>query len=230
MRSTTASRRSQCNVRRGSSRTPSNGLHRHRRRSPVFLFWFCLVLAAVARPGLAQDTGGIGGVVVSTWNGSPLPNVTITVRGTTLAVQTDASGRYELKEVPPGTHVLRFSKPGFTPVVVTDARVVPGQTTTVNGNLQPEITELAEYEITAELFTEQTLEILKERKEASGLVDAIGSEQFTKFDVRDVGQAVARVPGVSVVGGKYVVVRGLSDRYTRTLLNGVEVPSADPYK
>ncbi|HXJ56719.1 MAG TPA: TonB-dependent receptor [Verrucomicrobiae bacterium] len=191
---------------------------------------FCLVLAAVARPGHAQETGGIGGVVVSTWNGSPLPNVTITVRGTTLAVQTDASGRYELKEVPVGTHVLRFSKPGFTAVVVTDARVVPGQTTTVNGNLQPEITELAEYEITAELFTEQTQEILKERQESGALKDAIGSELIKRYDISDAGQAVARVPGVSVVGGKYVVVRGLSDRYTRTLLNGVEVPSADPYK
>src|SRR5262249_35762486 len=89
---------------------------------------------------------------------------------------------------------------------------------------------LAEYEVTAELFTEQTMIIMTEKKESGALKDIIGSETFTKFDVRDVGQAVARVPGVSVVGGKYVVVRGLSDRYTRTLLNGVEVPSADPYK
>jgi TonB-dependent receptor len=35
---------------------------------------------------------------------------------------------------------------------------------------------------------------------------------------------------VSVVEGKYVMIRGLGDRYSNTLLNGVSVPSADPDK
>ena len=62
------------------------------------------------------------------------------------------------------------------------------------------------------------------------MMDAMGSEQFSKLGASDAGAIVARVTGVSVVGGKYAVVRGLSDRYTRTLMNGVEVPSADPYR
>src|SRR6185369_46726 len=95
---------------------------------------------------------------------------------------------------------------------------------------RPEFYEMEEYEVTAEQFTEQTEKILFERQQASGLMDAIGSEQFSKLGAGDAGQIVSRVTGVSVVGGNYVVVRGLSDRYTRTLLNGVEVPSADPYK
>jgi hypothetical protein len=170
-------------------------------------------------------------VVVNSYDGVALPKVTITVRGTTLAVQTDNAGRYELKNVPIGTQVLRFSKPGFRPVVVTDARVLAGQTTTINGNLQPEFTDLEPIEVPAEVFTGQTEKILEDRFKAAGLMDAIGSDQFRKFDASTSGDIVARVPGVSVVGGgKYVVVRGLSDRYTRTLLNGLEVPSADPYK
>ncbi|HMJ64700.1 MAG TPA: TonB-dependent receptor, partial [Candidatus Binatia bacterium] len=76
----------------------------------------------------------------------------------------------------------------------------------------------------------QTEKIIFERQQAGSLVDAVGSEQFSRLGAGDAGQIVSRVTGVSVVGGKYVVVRGLSDRYTRTLLNGVEVPSADPYK
>lgn len=89
---------------------------------------------------------------------------------------------------------------------------------------------MEEYEVTAEEFAEQTEQILIERQNSSSLMDAIGSEQFSKLGAGDAGAIVARVTGVSVVGGKYAVVRGLSDRYTRTLLNGVEVPSADPYR
>ena len=190
-------------------------------------FLFLLFLANIAQ---AQEGGSISGVVVSTWNGTTLPAVTVTVRGTTLAVQTDNNGRYELKSVPTGDQTLRFSKPGFATAVVTDVHVVPGQTTTVNGNMRPEFYELEEYEVTAEVFTEQTEKILFERQQASSLMDAIGSEQFSKLGAADAGAIMSKVTGVSVVGGKYAVVRGLSDRYTRTLLNGVEVPSADPYK
>lgn len=178
----------------------------------------------------AQDLGGVGGVVLSTWNGSPLAGVTITVRGTTLAAQTDAAGRYELKNVPPGTQVLRFSKSGYAAASVTDVRVLAGQVATVNGNLRPEFYELEEYEVTAEEFNDQTEKIMFERQQSGAMVDAIGSEQFSKLGSGDAGAIVARVTGVSVVGGKYAVVRGLSDRYNRTQMNGLEVPSADPYK
>ena len=178
----------------------------------------------------SQDAGEVAGLVVSTWDGLPMPNVTITLRGTTLATQTDANGRYALKNVPTGEQVLRLSKSGFATAVVTDVRVLPGQTTTVNGNLRPEFYEMEEYEVTAEEITEQTEKILFERQQSSSMMDAIGSEQFIRLGAADAGAIMARVTGISVVGGKYVVVRGLSDRYSRTLLNGLEVPSSDPYR
>jgi TonB-dependent receptor len=178
----------------------------------------------------AQETGSVTGVVVSSWDAAALPGVVVTVRGTTLATQTDQSGRFELKNAPVGEQVVRFSKPGFAGATVTEVRILPGQATTVNGNLRPEFFDMEEYEVTAEEFTEQTEKILFERQQAGALMDAIGSEQFTRLNASDAGQIVGRVTGVSVVGGKYAVVRGLSDRYTRTLLNGMEVPSADPYR
>jgi len=192
----------------------------------VFGVWILVFPRAVR----AQEGGTVSGLVVSSWDGAPLPLVVVTVRGTTLAVQTDASGRYQLSNVPPGDQVLRFSKAGYASVVVTDVRVLIGQTTTVNGNLRPEFYALEEFEVTAEEFGEQTEKIMFERQQSGSMLDAIGSEQFGKLGAGDAGAIVSRVTGVSVVGGKYAVVRGLSDRYTRTLLNGLEVPSADPYR
>ncbi len=188
-----------------------------------------LLLWAAAFSARAQD-GSVSGVVLNSWDRTPLPNVVVTVRGMTLATQTDASGRYQLNSVPPGDQVLRFSKSGFAATVVTEVRVLIGQSTTVNGNLRPEFYQMEEFEVTAEEFTEQTEKIIFDRQQSGSMLDAIGSEQFGKFAAADAGGIIGRVTGVSVVGGKYAVVRGLSDRYTRTLLNGVEVPSADPYR
>jgi outer membrane receptor protein involved in Fe transport len=201
------------------------------RRATAFtcpvIFALLLLLATAAG---AQENGSVSGVVVSSWNAEPLAGVTVTVRGTTLAVQADAAGRFDLKMVPPGSQVLRFSKSGYASAVVTEVRVLPGQNTTVNGNLRPEFYDLEEYEVTAEEFAEQTEKIMFDRQQSASMVDSIGSEQFSKLGSTDAGQIVSRVTGVSVVGGKYVVVRGLSDRYSKTLLNGLDVPSADPYR
>ena len=165
--------------------------------------WRLLLLASVGLVRLtAQETGGVAGLVISTWDGKPLGGVTVVVRGTTLAGQTDSTGRYELKAVQPGDQVLRFTKGGYAGATVTDVRVLPGQTTTVNGNLRPEFFELDEFEVTAEEFNEQTSQIMEERSEASGLLDSIGSDQFARVGASDAADIVSKVPGITVADAK----------------------------
>src|SRR5207248_1621734 len=93
---------------------------------PGFLTWSYALLAALAIlfisfSAIAQEGGTVSGIVVSSWDGTPLSGVVVTVRGTTLAAQTGADGRYQLHDVPSGDQVLRFSKSGYAAAVVTDA-------------------------------------------------------------------------------------------------------------
>ncbi len=193
--------------------------------------WILLLLLAVFVSDVtAQDTGSLAGLVVSTWDGAALPGVTVTVRGTTLAAQSDVQGRYLLKGVPSGDQVLRFSKSGFAAVVVPDARVLPGQTTTVNGNLRPEFYEMEEYEVTAEEFTEQTEKIQIERQKSSAMMEALGSDFLSRVGAANAAESISKVAGATIVEGKSAVVRGLNDRYITTTLNGASIPSADPYR
>ncbi|KAB2658621.1 MAG: TonB-dependent receptor plug domain-containing protein [Verrucomicrobia bacterium] len=179
---------------------------------------------------LAQDTGTVSGVVVSSWDGAQLASVAVTVRGTTLATQSDASGRYQLNGVPPGEHALRFSKSGFASAVVTDARVLAGQTTTVNGSLRPEFFELEEYEVTAEEFTQQADQIMVERQKSSTMMEALGSDFLSRVGAGNAAESITKVSGATIVEGKFAVIRGLSDRYVSTTLNGASIPSANPYR
>jgi outer membrane receptor protein involved in Fe transport len=191
-----------------------------------------LTLAALAfnHAVNAQDTGAVAGLVVSTWDGAPLTGVAVTVRGTTLGTQTDAAGRFHLERVPVGEQGLRFSKSGFASALVGEVRVLPGQTTTVNGNLRPEFYDLDEYEITAEEFTQQTEQILIERQSASAMVESLGSDFLSKVGAGNAAESIAKVSGATIVEGKFAVIRGLNDRYVATMLNGASVPSADPYR
>ena len=188
------------------------------------------LLALAGFTARAQDNGSISGVVVSTWDATPLSGVTVTLRGTTLATQADASGRFELKNVPPGNQVLRFSKSGYASAAVTDVRVLPGQTTTVNGNLRPEFYEMEEYEVTAEELTQQTEKILFERQKSAGMTDSLGSDFLSRVGAGNAAESISKVSGATIVEGKFAVIRGLNDRYVSTTLNGAAIPSADPYR
>ena len=72
--------------------------------------------------------------------------------------------------------------------------------------------------------------LLEERKLAVAAQDSISSEQISKSGSSDAASVVSKVSGASIVEGKFVVVRGLSDRYNTTTLNGADIPTADPYR
>ena len=98
----------------------------------------------------AEQTGQISGIVRDSWQTTALGGVVVSVRGTTLAVTTDSTGRYLLEAVPVGEQVVVFSKSGFTRATVTEVLVGVGQTSTVDIQLHPDFYELEEYEVTAE--------------------------------------------------------------------------------
>jgi outer membrane receptor protein involved in Fe transport len=190
---------------------------------PLLLFACC---SARAQAG----AGSIRGTTLESWNGQPLAGVAVSLRGTTLAVTTDAQGRFELSPVPPGLHTVQFSKPGYARAIVTEVLVAPGQASQVNISLRPEFYELEEYVVTAPELEQQEQELLVERQSVSALIEAIGTERFSRLAAGDAAEIMTKITGVSVVEGKFAVIRGLSDRYNLALLNGADVPSADPYR
>ena len=59
-------------------------------------------------------------------------------------------------------------------------------------------------------------------------MDGISSASFRRVGDSNLSSAMNRVTGVTIQGDKYVYVRGLGDRYTKTSLNGMIIPGLDP--
>ncbi|MDB4385213.1 TonB-dependent receptor, partial [Opitutaceae bacterium] len=90
--------------------------------------------------------------------------------------------------------------------------------------------EMEAFTISADIVESSDIGLLVERQKSSTISDAISSDQLSKLGAGDAAEALSKVTGASVVDGKYVLIRGLGDRYSNTLMNGVSVPSADPDK
>lgn len=177
-----------------------------------------------------QGTGRVVGRVVSTHTGEPIVAAQVYLPGTSIGVLSDAAGRFVLRDVPGGTHTVAAQTIGYGAKNVTDVRVAAGAVTTLDISLTPEAIALDEVTVSAARERGSTAALLGDRRRSGVVVDAIGAEQISRTAGSDAASALKRVPGVSVVDGKFVYVRGLGERYGGTTLNGAPLPSPLPDK
>jgi outer membrane receptor protein involved in Fe transport len=189
-----------------------------------------LIILLFASAASAQ-TGTIRGQVIDDGNGEPLIGTTVSIRGTTMGSATDMDGKFTIANVAPGTHSLQVSFISYLTTVVADVVVAANEVTLVNNiRLKEASTQLQEVVVTSTVLKNSETALLTAQRKSSQVMDGISSEMFSKNNDNDAASAIRRVTGVSVEGGKYMIVRGLGDRYSKAALNKAELPSLDPNK
>ena len=71
------------------------------------------------------------------------------------------------------------------------------------------------------------MSLLEGMKAQVQVASGISSQQIAKTLDRDASEVVKRVPGISVIDDRFVVVRGLSQRYNNVWINGNSSPSLE---
>lgn len=177
-----------------------------------------------------QENGKVTGILVDAENGDPLIGANVVLDGTSMGAASSLDGSYVIPRVPAGVYTLKVSYVSYQETRVSNVRVVPGQVTRVDVSIKPESIQGEEVVVEARLIQNNESSLLKSRQMAVAVSDAISSEAISRAGTGDAAGAMTKVTGASVVGGKYVFVRGLGDRYSSTQMNGVELPSSDPDK
>lgn len=185
----------------------------------------------LAAPVFGQEPAGAGSVfgqIVEAETGAVVTNVTVNIIGTPLRGVSGSDGRYSILLVPAGSHDLTFARSGYERLVRREVRVVADEATRQDIELRLEMYELPLLEVMADPLAEFGAEVLMERQESAVVFDAVGADLISQLGLDDAAEAVGKITGASVAEGKYAVIRGLGDRYTSTMLNGTDFPSADP--
>jgi TonB-dependent receptor len=178
-----------------------------------------------------DGSGAIRGTVRDVDFNIPLSDVVVTLVGQDRRTETRENGTFLFEEVPPGRYTLSFKKLGYQRYVETGVIVTAGQLAEIRAPMAAEVYEMQEMVVTGQdLLAGSEIAQLEIRAEALTLQDAISAELMSRAGVGDVAGALNLVVGATVVEGKYATVRGLSDRYTGTTVNGVKIPSSDPRK
>lgn len=186
-----------------------------------------VILTAVFGFAVAQR-GTIRGTVIDDGTGEPMLAVTVVVKGTTTGAVTDFDGKFEIN-LEPGTYDIQASFISYQTVTISGVAVKADEVTVIDQiRLSEAVAQLEEVVVTAEVIRTNEAALLTVKRRSANLMDGISAANFRKIGDSDAAQAVKRVTGVSVEGGKYVYVRGLGDRYTKTMLNAVDIPGLDP--
>jgi TonB-dependent receptor len=184
----------------------------------------------------AVGNGIVVGEVSDATTLNPIPGAFVEITGMGRTVETDAQGRFQFNGLPAGTFNIEASQLGYftDKTVIT---VIEGSPSQVRFGLRAKPTDesanehmLDEEVVVGEYSESSQGNLFTDLDISSSVTGGISKEDFSRSGVSDAADAVSKISGANIVGGKYAVVRGLADRYSNTLVNDAVVSSADPSK
>ncbi|MFN0015131.1 MAG: TonB-dependent receptor domain-containing protein, partial [Saprospiraceae bacterium] len=194
-------------------------------------FLLILFFAFGFAPVFAQKAT-IAGKVIDKETGESLIGVTIkaiAATGDTRGAVTDYDGNYRF-EVDPAMYTITTSYTAFTPQTIEKFEARSGALNTLDFVLGTESALIAEVVIVSTTIKNTDASLIALQKRSLSIQDGISSQQISRTGVSNAADAMKQVTGAVVEGGKYIVMRGLGDRYSISQLNGITMPSTDPYR
>ena len=189
-----------------------------------------LWLVMAGSPELAAQTaaGGISGIVSNEITGSSLQGAVVRVQGANAVDRTDIYGRYSLSGVPAGPQELTVYYVGLE-TSTQSVNVTPGQTVIVDVRLSSEIYDLEDFVVLPQVVGQERA--INQQKTASGIINVISEEQFGAILDGNIGQALQRLPGITVNEAQdgsqgAINIRGVSGEFNSIQIDGNRIPTS----
>jgi TonB-dependent receptor len=178
-----------------------------------------------------NDGSIIKGTVIEESTGKSLPSVNVNIVGTNLNTTTDSQGNFSFRNVKAGKYNLQFSMFTYSTKIISDVEVVDNEATNLTVSLAEMNGVLDEVVIrTVKAKAESLQSLLTMQKNSIRVSDGISAESIKRTPDKTTSDVLKRISGASVQDNKFVIVRGLNERYNTSYLNGAPLPSTEPDK
>lgn len=196
-------------------------MNRYSNFGKIFLL-FSLLLLAVS----TVVAGTVKGTILDKQNKEPLTGASVVVSGTTKGAVADVNGTYAL-ELPAGTYTLTVTYIGYKDIQTTPVQIPATGEIVLNFEMENDIQMLGEVSVTAQARRNNETALIQEQRRSLVVQTGVSAQQIARTQDKDASEVIRRVPGVSILDEKFVMVRGLSQRYNNVWLNGSAVPSSE---
>lgn len=195
---------------------------------------YTLILVILASfTASAEDNGPRGkiiGKVVDKATNEPVIGLVVMIDGTSTGTQTNFDGQFELINLKAGTYKVVFKYISYNTKIVEGVVVNSGKSTTLNVAMEEQGKQLQEVVVTSSFKKESLGAMYTLQKNNISISDGISSDIIKKSPDKSTSDVLKRVSGASIQDNKFVVIRGLSDRYNTATINNAMLPSTEPDK
>lgn len=173
-----------------------------------------------------MNAGVVHGTITDKTTGEPLIGAVIRPEDGSKGTSTDIDGRYTLN-LKDGRHRITVSYIGYNNTTVVADMNRNLESLTLDIPLSPDETSLTELVVTAVARKDTESAMIEEERHSDVVQSGVSAQQIAKTQDKDASEVIRRVPGISIIDDKFVMVRGLSQRYNNVWLNGSAVPSSE---
>ena len=179
------------------------------------------LLSAVSLQSWAQQ---LKGVVIDKNTKETLIGAVISIEGTDVKAVTDVNGNFSFEGLKDGTYTLYIKYVGYKTLKIDGVQMKDANLTIA---LQPDEQQLKGVTVTAVERRNTDAAMIQVAKSSPVIVSNVSAQEISRTQDTNAGEVIRRVPGVSLIDDKFVMVRGLSQRYNNVWVNGGAVPSSE---
>ena len=193
-----------------------------------FLTSFLIILSG----GLMAQKGILSGKVFDKASGEVLIGAIVEIKKEGKQITgaaTDIDGNYHI-EVDPGTYEVDIHFLFYARNLISDVIIRPREVTSIDVALEVESVSLTEIVVKADAVRSTEAALVALQMKSSAIQDGVSSQQISRTGSSNAADAIRQLPAAVIEDGRYIVVRGLGDRYSISQLNGITLPSTDPYR
>jgi len=188
-----------------------------------------LLLGFISISFLASaQTGQVEGKVSDSKSGAKLSGVSITIDGASSSIATNVEGNFVITLKTGKKYSIQFTSVGYQTKVLDEVEVQEGKTINVDVLLDRISKTQEAVVVRSTTRKETTAALISYQKNTSVVAQVVSAEAIRRSPDKNTGEVLKRVPGTSIQEGKYLVVRGLADRYNQAMINGVLMCSTEP--
>ena len=187
-----------------------------KRHLHFFLFILFFGLSSVLQAAV------IKGVVTDKTTKEPLIGATVQLVSTSQATLTNIDGEFELKTPQKGTYTIEVRYLGYLPEV--QEVEIANRSLALEIKLSPDNQLLEEVTVTGRQLRYSDAGILSAQKNSLVVQTGVSAQQIKRTQDSDASEVIRRIPGISIIDDKFVMIRGLSQRYNNVWINQGAVP------
>lgn len=181
-----------------------------------------LVLCFGYAPVFGAGSVTVKGKVTDAETGGSLPGATVLVKGTSIGASTGLNGNYVIFNVPSGKQTIVVSYVGYRSF--TEVVNIPSSGT-IEKNFKLKSVGIQGKVVTVTAQAQGQMAAINTQLSSNTIINVVSAEKIHQLPDASASAALSRLPGVSIMNGDQVVIRGAQAKLNEILINGIQLPS-----